>query len=164
MREEYKLYENIFNSNKYLCHYTSFVNLCSILSTMTLRVGSLSRSNDIWELESNITCITDDHKEQEVERFLETHCGYISFSTNKRRHAKNTNPKYGFSIPNMWGIYADKSKGACLIIDEKKFVQENKEILSHSSWYKFINIRYKKFQNQTIIIFNLLIPQSILEN
>lgn len=40
----------------------------------------------------------------------------------------------GFDIPAMWGHYADKGKGVCLVIDKEKFInslEDNKNIIKH---------------------------------
>lgn len=151
MRKEFNLSVRVFGADNYLCHYTSFDSLCSILSTMTLRVSSFARSNDIGELENNISCILSSEKVRQVEQYIENHCNYVSFSIDKRIHAKYANPKCGYLIPSMWGIYADKSQGACLVIDEKALIHENNSALSHAKWYKFIDITYSKFQNLQIV-------------
>ena len=150
MREEYNLEENVFGSDNYLCHYTSFASLCSILSTMTLKVSSFANSNDIGELESNISCILDNNKVKEVESYVENHCGYISFSMNKEADTPYTNPKYGYLIPSLWGIYADKSQGVCIVIDEKSLIEENKDALSHANWNKLIDVSYTRFQSSKL--------------
>ncbi len=147
MQEEFELYESIFGVKNYLSHYTNFTNLCSIISTMTLKVCSFARANDIGEIESNVSCILNSQKEKDVERYIKEYCGYISFSSNKRCHTKFTNPKFGFLIPSMWGIYADKSHGACIVIDEDALKKENKEALDCAKWNKFIDVSYSKFQN-----------------
>lgn len=150
MREEYNLEENVFGSDNYLCHYTSFANFCSILSTMTLKVSSFVKSNDIGELESNVSCLLGD-KTKEVESYVENHCGYISFSTNKKADRPYDNPKYGYLIPSLWGIYADKSQGACLIIDEETLIKENKDALSCANWSEFIDVSYTRSQCRQLV-------------
>ena len=141
------LYENVFGREKYLCHYTSFDSLCSIISSMTLRVCSFARSNDIAELESNISCILDTEKKSNIERYIEEKCGYISFSKNKVFEGEKPIPRYGYLIPNMWGIYADKSQGACLVLDEDALIKENVGALNSAEWYSFQDVEYRKFQN-----------------
>lgn len=137
----------VFRDKNYLCHYTSFDSLCMILSTMTLKVSSFSNSNDIAELESNIACILNSYKEEEVKRFVKEHCGYISFSINKEIYGQSQNPQFGYLIPSMWGIYADKSKGACLVLDEDIFKSVNNTVLSNAKWEAFETISYTPFQN-----------------
>lgn len=144
--------ENVFGNKNYLCHYTSFANLCSILSTMTLRICSFAKSNDIGELESNISCILNSKHVYKIEQYIENHCGYISFSTNKKFSTKFSNPLYGYLIPSMWGIYADKSQGACLVIDEKSLIKENRQLLLCAKWYEFRNISYAKFQGHKLVL------------
>ena len=118
---------------------------------MTLSVGSYDNVNDIGELESNISCLMNQNITADVEKYIKKNCGFISFSTNKRRYRKYLNPRYGYLIPSMWGIYADKSKGACLIIDEQALKAVNADSLSHALWYNFLNVKYKRFQGHKIV-------------
>lgn len=132
MRKYYNLTPNVFGSNDYLCHYTSFNNLCSILSTMTLLISSYKNSNDMAELDSNIASILNSNKTCEIEQYIANQCGYISFSTNIWDTKNNIISKFGYLIPSMWGIYADKSRGACLVLDKDILLQENAQMLSHA--------------------------------
>jgi hypothetical protein len=117
-----------------------------MLSTMTIKVGSFARVNDIAELENNISCILDSHKEEEVKRYVKEHCGFISFSINKEMYGPNRNPQFGYLIPSMWGIYADKSQGACLVLDEELLKSVNAKVLSEAKWHNFVDIGYTPYQ------------------
>lgn len=151
MRSNFDLYPNIFGSTDYLCHYTSFNNLCSILSTMTLRISSYKNSNDIAELDSNISCFLNSNKPSEVEQYVANQCGYISFSTNIWDAQNDVISKFGYLIPSMWGIYADKSRGACLVLDKDILLQENTQMLSRAKWFKFIDISYQQYQGLKLV-------------
>lgn len=151
MRKHYSLNPNIFGSNDYLCHYTSFNNLCSILSTMTLRIGSYKNSNDIAELDSNISSLLDSNKQREVEQYIANQCGYISFSTHIWDTQNDVISKVGYLIPSMWGIYADKSRGACMILDKDTLIKENAQILSRAKWFEFIDVSYQQYQGLKLV-------------
>ena len=151
MRKYYNLTPNVFGSNDYLCHYTSFNNLCSILSTMTLRISSYKNSNDMAELDSNIASILNSNKTCEIEQYIPNQCGYISFSTNIWDTKNNIISKFGYLIPSMWGIYADKSRGACLVLDKDILLQENAQMLSHAKWFEFIDISYQQYQGLKLV-------------
>ena len=151
MRKHYSLNPNVFGSNDYLCHYTSFNNLCSILSTMTLRIGSYKNSNDIAELDSNISCILDINKPSKIEQYIANQCGYISFSTNLWDTQNDAISKVGYLIPSMWGIYADKSRGACLVLDKDILLQKNAQILSRAKWFEFIDVSYQQYQGLKLV-------------
>lgn len=151
MRLRFNLKPNVFGSLNYLCHYTSFTNLCSILSTMTLRISSYRNSNDIAELDSNISCILNSNKTNEVEEYIANQCGYISFSTNILDVEKDIISKVGYLIPSMWGIYADKSKGACLVLDEEILKKENQKELLGAEWYDFIDVSYAPWQSLKLV-------------
>ena len=151
MRKYYNLMENVFGPNDYLCHYTSFNNLCSILSTMTLRIGSYKNSNDIAELDSNISSLLDSNKQREVEQYIANQCGYISFSTHIWDTQNDVISKVGYLIPSMWGIYADKSRGACMILDKDTLIKENAQILSRAKWFEFIDVSYQQYQGLKLV-------------
>lgn len=151
MRKHYSLNPNVFGPNNYLCHYTTFYNLCSILSTMTLRISSYNNSNDIAELDSNISCILNSNKPSEVEQYVANQCGYISFSSNIWDVQNDVISKYGYLIPSMWGIYADKSRGVCLVLDKDILLQENAQMLSRANWFEFIDISYQQYQGLKLV-------------
>jgi len=136
--------KNIFGAEQdWLCHYTNFDNLCSILSTMTLKISSYDRSNDISEVESNITMLLDASIEEKLEQYIIQNCGYISFSKNKWNKDRTEIVSVGYRIPSMWGIYADRSRGACLVIDEEKLLDENRDVLA-ISFNKWIDVDYNR--------------------
>lgn len=164
MRSNFDLYPNIFGSTDYLCHYTNFQSLCSILSTMTLRTSSYQYSNDISEIDSNISCILDGEKIIEIEQYLANKCGYISFSINQRDKTNDIITTVGYLIPSMWGIYADKSKGACLILDKDILLQENAKILSDAEWFDFIDISYKQWQGLKLVSKNETVEEVVKKN
>lgn len=154
---------NVFGVEKdWLCHYTNFDNLCSILSTMTLRVSSYERSNDISEIESNIFMLLDSSFRERLEQYIIQNCGYISFSKNKIDKETDTILSVGYRIPSMWGLYADGSRGACLVLDEEKLETENSVLLEHS-FKNWINIDYKNIAPSKIAPHNTNLRQ-IIEN
>lgn len=124
-----------------LCHYTNFDKLCSILSTMTLRISSYEQSNDIGELCNNILQIEKGLKfrNNNITSHIKEKCGYISFS--KTTYDDENGLSVGYLIPSMWGLYADEYKGACLVIDKDKLIEENTQLLERL-FYKFLDVNY----------------------
>jgi hypothetical protein len=43
----------------------------------------------------------------------------------------------------MWAQYAANSSGACIVINEQKFIEDNKSILKNS-FYRFDNVEYSR--------------------
>ena len=106
-------------------HYTSYQTALKILESKALRYGRLSAMNDIHE-NDKLFC-TDwegpigrnkfspeilDELEQEVYRYRQ-----ISFSID-------TDSKKGFDLHQMWGMYADKGNGVCLVFDKEMLEKE----------------------------------------
>lgn len=110
--------ENFEKMNK-LYHYTTYDTALKILKSGCLKFGRLNNMNDIHENDklvyedlskpvkafSNIEfdCIMD-----EVLKYRQ-----ISFSMDD-----NLCDKKGFDLHQMWGIYANKGNGVCLVFDK----------------------------------------------
>ena len=164
MRSFSTLYPNIFGPTNYLCHYTSFENFFSILSTMTLNVCSFENSNDILEIESNISCLGNNQRILEIEQYIANQCGYVSFSINQWDEILNIITSVGYLIPSMWGIYANKSKGVCILLDKDILLQENAKSLSNSLWYSFFNVSYLQIQGQKLVPKTELVEDIVKKN
>ena len=115
-----------FNSTEKLYHYTTFDSAIKILQSRSLLFGRLKDMNDINELyrpmvpdfnpnrqaENNDRLY--DNLDKEINKYQQ-----ISLTMDGRR--------YGFDIPAMWGHYANKGKGVCLVFDKNKFVNRLKD-------------------------------------
>lgn len=157
-------YPNVFGVEKdWLCHYTSFDNLCSILSTMTLRVSSYERSNDISEMESNIFMILDSSFRERLEQYITRNCGYISFSKNEFDKETDTILSVGYRIPSMWGLYADGSRGACLVLDKEKLEAEN-SVLSKHTFNEWLDVDYTKMARSKVVPRNTPLRKIVKDN
>lgn len=125
-----------------LYHYTNLTALSKIIEAGKLLFGSLPKMNDITEaskdvfLEGPIDEINWDKIEQLQNRLLKI--GQISLSKD--------GIYVGFAINSMWGNYADKGEGCCIMLDEERLVNE---CLSHS--FKFDKIYYDGGISEIII-------------
>lgn len=105
-----------FEEIKKLYHYTSFKNAMKIIESKTLLFSPLKCMNDINEVYRPFLVnggLTDN-----VQKTIETeiaHYQQLSFSQDDERK--------GFDIPAMWGHYANKGAGVCLVFDKKKILK-----------------------------------------
>ena len=98
-----------------LYHYTNENSLNKILLNKNLLFGKLSRMNDINERQKEVYI---DYRGEstfpsssfpKILRELK-HLGQISLTKDSQRQR-------GFDIPAMWGHYADRGHGVCLVFD-----------------------------------------------
>lgn len=106
-----------------LYHFTSLKSACNIIERKQLRFGKLFRMNDLIESDKmvfqrvifgNLEEDKDNglFAEEEMHRYQQ-----ISFSQDRCVDDKIYE---GFNIHSMWGLYADKGYGVCLVFDKKK--------------------------------------------
>lgn len=111
---------NIFNKTPKLYHYTSLFALARILKTGMLRFGALPRMNDITEAVKEIYIQHNDDSTnwniiEQVEEELKRD-GLISLTQDGARA--------GYAINSMWGHYAEKGEGCCIIFDKEAIINE----------------------------------------
>lgn len=114
--------------NEYFYHYTTFEAAVKIITSRTLLFSDIKRLNDINEscgptvLYSGIS----EQEESDNEKILSK---YIQISLTM-----DTPNRKGFDIPAMWGHYASRGHGVCLVFDKKKFISSiNDPTLYHHS-------------------------------
>ena len=111
-----------FESTEKLYHYTSFDNALKILLLRELRFSRLSGMNDIYESSKHIGIIGDCNNIADItETFNKEIRGYQQISLSIDDHAKN---RFGFDLPAMWGHYAEKGNGVCLVLNKKKLLKK----------------------------------------
>lgn len=106
-----------------LYHFTSIGSACKIIESRKLRFGKMFRMNDL--IESNRIVFDrlvfdnqDDFKnngafaEKEMHRYQQ-----ISFSQDRKHGDEEF---MGFDLHTMWGLYANRGCGACLVFDKDK--------------------------------------------
>ena len=108
-----------------LFHYTSFDSAKLIIDKGSLRFGSLPDMNDYIESKKvigidGIHHATEDRLTlQAVDDYIRN-IGQISLTIGRGCH--------GFEISPMWGHYAQKNKGCCLVFDKKRLLETAKNI------------------------------------
>lgn len=106
-----------------LYHFTSFDAACKIIESKRLRFGKLSQMNDLIESDKivfqrvvfgNLKEDKDNGQfaEEEMRRYQQ-----ISFAQDRFVDDKIYE---GFNLHTMWGLYADKGYGVCLVCDKNK--------------------------------------------
>lgn len=99
-----------------LYHYTSFQSALKILASNKLLFGHQKNLNDIYEsyrpifFEKDIDNLDDVLKE--LSRYKQ-----ISLTHDKKGN--------GYAISPMWGHYAEKGNGICLVFDKEKLLLES---------------------------------------
>ena len=94
-------------NGEHLFHYTSFESALKIISSNTLRFGLFENMNDIAEVKREyFTNIDIEKVELEMKKYKS-----ISFTWDDLN-------KRGYEIDSLWGYYAQKGNGVCLVFDK----------------------------------------------
>jgi Protein of unknown function (DUF2971) len=133
------------------CHYTKAETTLLILRTKKLRIGQLKCTNDPRESKERYAGIINEVRESlPKDRFLDTKLmtkelnrialeewkvlcvtmhGRRKFSGHPQDVVYNQDVRPGYSHPRMWAQYAEKHKGACIVLDGIKLNENiNKEL------------------------------------
>ena len=105
-----------FRGTKKLYHYTSFNSAIKIILSNKLKFGRLGDMNDVNEAYKHISyeCWSDiDTKDVQLELSRYRQISLTMDSSNYQ----------GFDISAMWGHYAEKGKGVCLVFDKRKLLK-----------------------------------------
>lgn len=131
-----------------LYHFTSFKAACSIIESRELRFGKMFKMNDLIEsgrihfgrIFSNNLPDKDLSAEDEMHRYQQ-----ISFIQDRVRDDFDY---LGFDLHAMWGLYAERGYGACLVFDRNKLRLEEGDY-ARDVWYgNFIPSAYD-FRNKS---------------
>ena len=137
---DFECFKAKFEATEKLYHYTSFLSALKIIHTGKLLYSSLKNLNDINESFRPVFvgCDGKDGKYPEIDLQLLTQAiqkfKQISFSMDKGENK-------GFAISAMWGHYAEKGNGVCLVFDKEKIEQQLKQdteygkVVEYSSEY-----------------------------
>lgn len=102
-----------FNGN-HIFHYTSFECAIKILLSGFLRFGTFENMNDIAEVKRDYLANISD---EEINKIFSL---YRSISLTKDCGQNDR----GFAIDTLWGYYAEKGNGACLVFDKDRLFRE----------------------------------------
>ena len=129
-------------------HYTNVENLFLIIKSMSLKPSEFGKSDDLNEANiANVDRIDDARIRDSLEEFIRKKCLYLSFiqdGDTRKGEVEGTNH------PRMWSQYAQKGFGACLAIDEERFLQINEKNLG--TFHKFEPVLYGRVNGANIKI------------
>ena len=113
IREKFKQTEKLY-------HFTSFDTALKIIESNRLRFGRLSNMNDIHE---NDKIMFADANGQGIDEFPSDVLDALYDEIHRYRQISLTvdseeEDKDGFDLHQMWGLYADKGEGVCLVFDK----------------------------------------------
>ena len=111
-----------FEKTEKLYHFTSFDTALKIIESNHLRYGRLNNMNDIHENDKIVLVDANNHP---IDRFPSDVLDELYDEIYKYRQISLTaddkeDDKEGFDLHQMWGLYADKGEGVCLIFDKKE--------------------------------------------
>ena len=107
-----------FNTINKLYHFTNFESALKIIESKTLLFNLLKRMNDINELYRPLV-FQSGLLSDESEKMMT----FVIYSHQQISLTRDHRGKKGFDIPAMWGHYADKGRGVCLIFDKNKLLK-----------------------------------------
>ena len=106
-----KKYYNTMHTKLY--HFTSFEAATKIIASGRLLFKSGTHKNDIAEIYkliySNLECITTQNALNEYQ--------YLSFTADNES-------AQGYEIDALWGHYAERGSGICIVFDKEKILQQ----------------------------------------
>ena len=111
-----------FEQTEKLYHFTKFDTALKILESNRLRFGRLDNMNDIHE---NDKIVYADANNQQINEFPSEVLDTLHDEIYKYRQISLTaegkpGDKLGFNLHQMWGLYADKGEGVCLVFDKNE--------------------------------------------
>ena len=134
-----------------LYHYTSFETAKKIIESNCLRFGVLSNMNDLHENDKMVfvdasgapldNLLTDvlDALHNEIYMYRQ-----ISLTADGKEGDKE-----GFDLHQMWGLYAEKGDGVCLVFDKKELEEEldKDDLRGRVSYEKSVDSFYVSLSN-----------------
>lgn len=127
----------MFYTGNHLFHYTNFESALKIIATHSLKFGNFEDMNDIAEANREVFGIVDDDI---IYRALSEYSSISLTLDNSSRR--------GFSIDPLWGHYAQKGNGVCLVFDKDKL--KNNLINQFGKNAIIAPVRYKSDYTGTI--------------
>ena len=114
-REQFKKMEKLY-------HFTSFDTALKIVESNRLRFGRLNNMNDIHENDKIVFVDANNHP---IDKFPSDVLDTLYDEIYKYRQISLTadgkeGDKDGFDLHQMWGLYANKGEGVCLVFDKKE--------------------------------------------
>lgn len=165
------LYQDEFQRDEYLYHYTSVEKATTILNGNSLRFSKITTMNDTLEAKPKMSLIdiSADNNLKEIfkqineinQKFIQLLC-FVK-DTNIEKHADkqltclSDYSGRGFALPRMWAQYAHNNDGVCFIFNKRKLLNIiHKEIktnliyegdIKYVSQYTALNFNYEESFN-----------------
>lgn len=120
-----------FESFPKLYHFTNMYAALQIVVSRRLKFSKLAGTNDLCENFKNPYCNVEKDSD-----FKENQIDDLRKEIQKREQVSLTVDKKdafglrGFELQQMWGLYADKCFGVCLVFDKSKF----EKLLEKENW------------------------------
>ncbi|MCM1071620.1 MAG: DUF2971 domain-containing protein [[Clostridium] fimetarium] len=110
-----------FRDTEKLYHYTTLANALSIIQSGRLYMSALSKLNDINESYRPIWAFNDAYDD-------DTRYEWLDMAVEELRNYRQCSltmddERPGFAILPLWGHYANKGMGVCLVFDKNKIIE-----------------------------------------
>lgn len=155
------LYDENFNNEEYLYHFTSVEKATKILNGDSLKFSTINSTNDTLEAKPKMsyTAIKSDEKLNnsfnKINKINEKYIQLLCFSKDGCKKSADTEylqfdySNRGFALPRMWAQYAQDNNGVCFVFNKKKIQELIQTHLSESLIYFgdviYVN-QYKKLE------------------
>lgn len=103
-----------FRGTAHLYHYTSFESAIKIIASNQILFSKMDSLNDINEQNGSEVLCAKEYSHR-ISKALSNY-RQISLTTDKKG-------KFGYDIPAMWGHYAQKGEGVCLIFQKEGLIK-----------------------------------------
>lgn len=140
-----------FEKTEKLYHFTSFDTALKIIESNRLRFGRLNNMNDLHE-NDKISFV--DANGQPINEFPSETLDSLHDEIYKYRQISLTSEdkpsdNLGFNLHQMWGLYADKGEGVCLVFDKDELEKGFSAGIQHQrvSYDKTVDSYYISFSN-----------------
>lgn len=127
-----EIVKEIFRDKERLYHYTGIRNATSILLSHTLRMSALESQNDINEAYRDVYYslepLNGNNSNDSNNSAPFSKINILTNELKKYRQCSLTQDGVlkGYAISAMWGHYADRGKGVCIVFDKSKLLEKIK--------------------------------------
>lgn len=135
-----------FSQIEKLYHYTTIDSAIAIISTGCFRMSKLEKMNDINESYRPISCYIESYNS---DKDYETLTAAEKELQNYRQASMTIDDTLpGFALSTMWGHYADKGRGVCIVFDKWLLLEK----LRIGGEYHPLRVEYTDNYNNNIFI------------
>ncbi len=164
------IYEEDFDRDMFLYHYTNVEKAFKILDGKTLKFGRINNMNDTLESKPKIPNMSNDDMltisslinllKYTNNSFVQLLCmsldDIIQVEAHSQRQYYGDYSGRGFALPRMWAQYADNNNGICLIFDKSKLSsiikeQLNRKLIDHGRVSYLSHFEHVNFSFNNVI-------------